>query len=124
MSTATKKAPSVGRAPATQASLHLEMIRTAVGSDRGISELLGVSPAQVSRWRRGQAPDPANADRLGTLALVVEMLTRSLHPAVIEDWLMGANAHLDGRTPGYLLRHGQFAEVIAAVEALKAGVFA
>lgn len=103
---------------------HLETIRAAVGSDRAISEILGVSPAQVSRWRRGQAPDADNADRLATLALVVEMLMRCLHVDVIEEWLNGPNAHVGGRTPTYLLRRGQLAEVIGAVEALKSGVFA
>lgn len=103
---------------------HLDVIRSVVGSDRALSDILGVSPSQVSRWRRGQMPDPENADRLAALALVVEMLARWLDPAVIESWLTGANAHLDGRTPAYLLRKGRLADVVGAVEATRSGVFA
>lgn len=103
---------------------HLETIRRTLESDAAVAEVLGVSPSQVSRWRRGQKPDPENADKLAGLALVVEMLERWLRPEVILDWLVGQNAHLADRSPAYALRHGQVAEAVAAVEALKSGVFA
>ena len=51
------------------ARAHLDTIRAAVGSDRRIAGILGVSPSQITRWRGGQAPDAGNADRLGGLAL-------------------------------------------------------
>jgi hypothetical protein len=102
---------------------HLDTLRRVLGSDRAVAGLLDVSPSQVSRWRRGQLPDAENADRLGGLALVVEMLARWLHPATIEDWLGGPNLHLDDRSPAYLLRQGRVADVIATIEAEKAGVF-
>lgn len=100
------------------------MIRAGVPSDRAIASVLGVSHSQVSRWRRGQCPDRENADRLAGLALAVEMLLRWLDAGVVEEWLTGANAHLDGATPSYLIRKGRLADVVGAVEALKAGVFA
>lgn len=103
---------------------HLDVIRDVLGADRTIAALLDVSPSQVSRWRRGQAPDLENADRLAGLALVVEMLARWLHPDTVEGWLEGANAHLNDRTPAYLIRHGCVADVIGALEAEKAGTFA
>jgi transcriptional regulator with XRE-family HTH domain len=103
---------------------HLDSIRVGLPSDRAIAEILGVSPSQVSRWRRGQAPDMENADRLAGLALVVEMLSRWLSTEVIEEWLTGPNAHLGDRTPAYHVRRGQLAEVVGAVEAMKAGTFA
>ncbi len=86
--------------------------------------MLSVAPSQITRWKRGQVPDHANADRVAGLALVVEMLLRWLPPDVVEEWLLGPNEHLDGRSPAYLVRHGQVAEVIGAVEAMKAGVYA
>lgn len=104
--------------------VHLDVLRAVLGSDRSIAELLDVSPSQVSRWRRGQTPDPENADRLGGLALAVEMLTRWLDSATIEGWLRGPNLLLDDRSPAYLLRHGRVADVIGAIEAEKAGVYA
>lgn len=116
---------SVTLAPLESRSVtHLDAIRAVLGSDRATSALLDVSPSQVSRWRRGQVPDLDNADHLAGLALVIEMLARWLHPDTAEGWLHGANAHLDDRTPAYLIRHGRLADVIGAIEAEKAGTFA
>lgn len=103
---------------------HLEVCRLGLGSDRAVAEALDVSPSQISRWRRGQVPDHDNADRLGGLALAVEMLGRWLEPEAVEGWLSGANAHLSGRSPVYLIRRGQVADVIGAIEAEKAGAYA
>jgi len=102
---------------------HLDTIRAVVGTDRTVAWILDVSPAQISRWRKGQTPDPDNADRLAGLALVVEMLARWIHPETVEGWLDGLNFHLQDRTPAYLLRRGRVAEVIGAIELEKAGVF-
>jgi hypothetical protein len=106
------------------ARVHLDTIRAALGSDRRVADVLEVSPSQVSRWRRGQVPDMDNADRLAGLALVCEMLLRWLEPEVIPPWLEGVNAHLGGRSPAFLLRHGEVAEVIGAIEAQKSGAYA
>ncbi len=103
---------------------HLDTCRAALGSDRAVAEILGVSPSQVSRWRGGQLPDLHNADRLAGLALVVEMLSRWLAPEVREGWLHGPNAHLADRSPAYLIRLGRVADVIGALEAEKAGAYA
>ena len=103
---------------------HLDTIRPKLGSDRAIATVLGVSPSQVSRWRRGQIPDLENADRLAGLALVVEMLGRWLEAELISEWLVGLNAHLANRSPAYLIRRGHIADVIGAIEAEKAGVYA
>ena len=106
------------------AARHLDVIRMGLGSDRSVARILGVAPSQITRWRQGQTPDPETADRLAGLALVVEMLVRWLAPQVIEEWMAGPNEHLQGRTPAHLVRRGQIADVIGAVEAMKAGVFA
>ena len=106
------------------AARHLDVCRFALGADRAVAAILDVSPSQLSRWRRGQVPDAENADRLAGLALVVEMLWRWLDPAAIEGWLGGVNAHLGDRSPVYLIRRGQVADVIGAIEAEKAGVYA
>ena len=106
------------------ARAHLDTCRSALGSDRAVAEILGVSPSQVSRWRGGQLPDLDNADRLAGLALVSEMLARWLAPEVREGWLRGPNAHLADRSPAYLIRLGRVADVIGALEAEKAGVYA
>jgi transcriptional regulator with XRE-family HTH domain len=106
------------------AARHLSVVRLGVRSDRSIAGILDVSPSQITRWRRGQTPHPDHADQLAALALVVEMLTRSLHPDVIEGWLYGPNAHLADRSPVYMLGIHQLGAVVGAVETMKAGTFA
>lgn len=124
MSQATEVIVQTPDRRAARARSHLDMIRAVVHSDRAMAEILGVSQSQVSRWRSGQRPDRENADRLAGLALVVEMLLRWLEPEIVEEWLTGANAHLDGATPAYHIQQSQLAEVVGALEAMKAGVFA
>lgn len=102
---------------------HLTTCRTVLGSDRAVAEILGVSASQVSRWRRGQVPDPENADRLAGLAVVCEMLARWLSPDVIEGWILGPNAHLQDRSPAHMIGRGRVADVMGAIEAEKAGVY-
>jgi len=52
------------------------------------------------------------------------MLERWLAPEAAEGWLRGSNAHLQDRTPVFLIRRGSVADVIGAIEAEKAGVYA
>lgn len=106
------------------ADQHLSTCREVLGSDRAVAEILGVSASQISRWRRGQVPDLDNADRLAGLALVCEMLARWIAADAIEGWLVGANTHLDGRSPAYLIARGHVADVVGAIEAEKAGAYA
>lgn len=122
--TATPSPPHSRAIDATSAARHLSVIRRGIASDRAVAELLVVAPSQLTRWRRGQTPDPLNADRLAALALVVEMLLRWIPQELVEDWLRGPNEQLAGQTPAGLLTRGQIADVIGAVEAMKAGVFA
>jgi DNA-binding transcriptional regulator YdaS (Cro superfamily) len=104
---------------------HLEVARAALRSDREMARILGVDPAQVSRWRTGgQVPEAGNADRLAALSIVIEMLSRWLHPASIPSWLRGSNAHLGDRSPAFMIRHDHVADVIAALEADEAGAYA
>ena len=127
MNTALSTRRASARKPSTELSLsgwHLQVCRASLGSDRAVAAVLAVSPSQISRWRRGQVPDADNSDRLAGLSLVVEMLDRWLEREVVADWLSGSNAHLQDRAPAFLIRRGQVADVIGAIEAEKAGVYA
>lgn len=93
-------------------------------SGRRVAELLGVSPAQVSRWRRGQGIDLVNAERVDLLELVVASLLRMHPPEVAEAWLIGVNPHLGDRRPIDLIRAGRAREVIGALAAERGGSFA
>jgi uncharacterized protein (DUF2384 family) len=84
-----------------------------------------VDRAQVKRWREGRTePSPTNADRIVGLDTAVELLSGYLEPTSVAKWLMGMNAHLGDRRPIDLLREGNLSDVIAAIEALKAGSYA
>jgi transcriptional regulator with XRE-family HTH domain len=119
-----KRAGTRASTPGNRAKHHLDLIGSAIRSDRAVADLLGVAPSQLTRWRRGQAPGAENAFRLAGLSFVIESLLGWLEPSVIPSWLNGINAHLGDRSPAYMLREGELLEVIGAIEAEKAGVFA
>lgn len=94
------------------------------GSQRRLAELLGVSPAQVTRWRRGQGIDDVNAGRVDLLELVMANLLRLYPTEAAERWLLGANPRLGERRPIDLIRRGQSYEVLDAIASERAGSFA
>jgi uncharacterized protein (DUF2384 family) len=95
-----------------------------VGSQRRLAELLDVSPAQVTRWRRGHGIDDVNADRVDLLELVMSQLLRLYSAEAAERWLVGLNPHLGDRRPIDLIRRGRTRELIDAIAAERAGAFA
>ncbi len=94
------------------------------GSQRRLAELLGVSPAQVTRWRRGQGIDDVNARRVDLLELVMSNLLRLYPVEAAERWLVGVNPHLADRRPLDLIRRGRAHEVLDAIASERAGSFA
>jgi uncharacterized protein (DUF2384 family) len=94
------------------------------GSQRRLAELLDVSPAQVTRWRRGQGIDDVNAGRVDLLELVMAHLLRLYPSEAAERWLVGANPSLGDRRPVDLIRRGQAREVLDAIASERAGSFA
>lgn len=105
-------------------NLRLDSARRAFRSDAAVARALGTDPAQIARWRRGQTPDPANAERLAGLDVVVELLDGYLSASRLPKWLAGANANLGNRTPLGMLRLRRLPDVIAAVQILKSGAHA
>ena len=93
-------------------------------SQRRLAAALGVSPAQVSRWIRGQGVDPDNAERVDLLELVMSSLLRLYSRDVAERWLDGLNPHAGGRRPIDLIRAGRADELLAAIAQERAGSFA
>jgi uncharacterized protein (DUF2384 family) len=93
-------------------------------SQRRLAEALGVSPAQVGRWIRGQGIDPRNAERVDVLELVMASLLRVYPRAACERWLFGVNPHLGDRRPIDLVRRGRAQELLCAIAAERAGSFA
>jgi len=94
------------------------------GSQRRLAELLGVSPAQVTRWRRGQGIDELNAERVDLLELVMSNLLRVYPTAAAEQPALGSNPGLGARRPLDMIRRGQARELLDAIAAERAGSFA
>ena len=76
------------------------------------------------RWKRGEAPAAKNWEQLVGLDTVVSLLEGFLEEVSIAKWLRGTNAHLGDRRPIDVIRQGRLSEVVAAIEAEKAGAFA
>lgn len=97
----------------------------ALGSAAALASYLGVDRSQVTRaLKRGQRLRHEAAWRLTALEATYGALRHLLDEEIIPDWLQGANAHLQGRRPIDLLRAGRVAEVMAAIEAERAGSYA
>lgn len=94
------------------------------GSQRRLAELLGVSPAQVSRWLRGQGVDERNAEQVDLLELVMSNLLRLYRPDAAASWLVGINPSLGDRRPIDLIRLGRTRELLEAIANERAGGFA
>jgi uncharacterized protein (DUF2384 family) len=93
-------------------------------SQRQLAELLDVSPAQVTRWRRGKGIDEVNARRVDLLELVMASLLRLYSAETAEAWLRGLNPYLGGRRPIDLVRAGRTVELLGALAQERAGSFA
>lgn len=93
-------------------------------SQRRLAELLDVSPAQITRWRRGQGIDEANAQRVDLLELVMSSLLRLYSPEAAELWLTGLNPFLADRRPIDLVRTGRAHELLDAIAQERTGSFA
>jgi len=89
-----------------------------------LAAALGVSPAQVSRWRRGQGIDPDNAERLDLLELVMSSLLRLYEPETAEKWLFGLNPLLRHRRPIDVIRQGRPEELLGAIRQEQADSYA
>jgi DNA-binding transcriptional regulator YdaS (Cro superfamily) len=94
------------------------------GSQRKLAELLGVSPAQVTRWIKGTGIDAVNADRVDALEVAMSQLLRLYAPDAAAAWLRGLNPYLRDRRPIDLIRRGQTRDVLDAIQAARAGSYA
>lgn len=95
-----------------------------LGSQRRVADLLGVSPAQVTRWRKGGGIDLVNAERVDLLELVLSSLLRLYPTEAAEQWLLGLNPRLGDRRPIDLVRAGRTQELLGAIADERAGGYA
>ena len=107
-----------------ETALKVEALSKDFHSQRKLAAALGVSPAQVSRWRRGQGIDPENAERLDLLELVMSSLLRLYEPETAEKWLFGLNPLLRNRRPIDVIRQGRPEELLGAIRQEQADSYA
>jgi transcriptional regulator with XRE-family HTH domain len=105
-------------------ALKVEALSRDFRSQRRLADALGVSPAQVSRWRRGQGIDGDNAERLDLLELAMSSLSRLYEPSTAEKWLFALNPRLRNRRPIDVIRLGETEELLAALRQERAGSYA
>src|SRR5919109_4455631 len=98
------------------AAVKVEALSKDFQSQRKLAAALGVSPAQISRWKRGRGVDPDNADKLDLLEVAMSLLLRLYEPSTAEKWLFGVNAHLRNRRPIDVIRQGGTLELLAALQ--------
>jgi len=94
----------------------LERLIATFGNNR-VAELLGVSPSQPSRWRKGE--ERISADRQRSLLDLDYVMARLLHlfpKEQAEIWLSSYNAHLGAR-PIDALRLTGVGAVVRAIDA-------
>lgn len=107
--------PSTFESLAKQARLRIvknqiDTILVALEKPVVLARLLGVSPAQVTRWRTAQLPDLRNRDRLRRLADTVGLLLQAYQPGVAGAWFRSPNVHPEdgGGTPADLVQRDQW----------------
>jgi hypothetical protein len=100
----------------------VEILRQVLGQDVVIARLLGVSPAQLSRWKKGQMPEETNRARIRVLTETVAVLLERYQPSVIVGWFESPGIG-GGRRPVDLLHSGEWGDLRAYAEEAAAGAF-
>lgn len=87
-----------------------------------LAEITGVRERQVQNWAAGSSkPRDTSRERLTDIYYVVNQLRDVYRPEGVEIWLHARNRDLGGRRPIDLLRAGDFAAVLDAIERLTNG---
>jgi hypothetical protein len=107
---------------ATILAADLAVLRAAFGKDNRIAQLIGVDPAQISRWGRGQSPSPEKRILLRVFADTVRTLSETFEPSVIPGWFVAPRAG-ERLSPAEMLREGRYDELRETVEASTQGAF-
>jgi hypothetical protein len=92
----------------------LDAILIAYRSDAKAARILGVNPAQLTRWRKGQRPDAPNQTRVRELANAIRQLGTVIPSEAIADWMSAPEVH-SGLKPVDLLRAGRYQELASLV---------
>ena len=123
-STVVQKAPS-NDALDWRAQERTQFLIEAVGGVNKLAELLEVSNRQPTGWKSGQEqPSPEVAARLLDLDHVIALAVQTWAPAVVMDWMTGADPFLEGARPIDVLRLRGSSDVVEALKATLSGAYA
>lgn len=87
-----------------------------------IASVVHVSARAVRAWSTA-SPRPEHYDRLAMLRDLVSLLSDSLSPRGVKQWLSAKSRLLDGARPIDLLAAGNFEAVLAAANAFVDGAY-
>jgi hypothetical protein len=111
--------------PLAESGLYARLVgdmRDAVLTNAELAEITGVKVRQVQHWASGaHRPQGDAKDRLLELHYIIERLREVYTPEGADIWIHGRNRSLNSQKPIDLLRAGEFARVLAAVERLASG---
>ena len=93
----------------------LRFLASQLGGQSFVADLLRVNRSSVSRWLEKE-PQPDQSVKISGLTFIVRRLLEVHAPDAALAWLNGINAHLENQKPVDLIRHGRYAEVLAAIE--------
>lgn len=98
----------------------IESLRTAGGMNiTDVANVLGTTPATVSRWNSGKAsPQRSKELLLVELEYIVERLLEFYSPEESRLWLFQRHRLLNGRKPADLIQEGDIEPVLAVIEQL------
>lgn len=91
-------------------------------TQRDVADATGVSDRAVRAWAQA-APRRERYDRLDDLRKIALLLSDSLTPRGVGQWLHARNRILDGSRPLELLAEGRYQEVWAAAESFVEGSY-
>jgi transcriptional regulator with XRE-family HTH domain len=84
-----------------------------------VANVLGTTPATVSRWNSGKAsPQRSKELLLVELEYIVDRLREFYTPEEARLWLFARHRLLNGRKPADLIQEGDIEPVLAAIEQL------
>jgi len=87
-----------------------------------LAEITGVRQRQIHHWAAATSrPRDRSRDRLVDLHYIVTQLSEVYRPEGVEIWIHSRNRELDGHRPIDLLKSGEFAPVLDAIDRLVHG---
>lgn len=106
----------------TALAARLETIQRLAGINaREVADLVGASPAAVSRWRRGRMPEQERLRVVLDLDWLVQQLADLYDPDEARLWLFARHPLLRGQRPFDRIKQGKIDDVLALIDQLRSG---